>query len=156
MLSARNFPEADEMSAEANKSLVRRYYDEVLNGRDLGILDEIAVADYDEHSPFPGQPNGLEGLKARAGALLAAFEPYVFTLQHVVAEGDLVVVRWMNTATHSGSFMGIPPTGRVMTISGIDVHKVRDGKMAEHWHVVEELQMMQQLGLIPTPSAAPA
>jgi predicted ester cyclase len=148
--------EADVMSAETNKSLVRRYYNDVLNGRDLRILDEIAVADYDEHSPFPGQPNGLEGLKARAGALLAAFDPYVFTLQDVVAEEDMVVVRWTNTATHSGSFMGIPPTRRVMTISGIDIHKIRDGRLAEHWHVVEELQMMQQLGLIPTASGAPA
>ena len=144
------------MSTELNKAVVRRYYEEVLNGRDPGVLDQLAVSDYDEHSPFPGQPNGIEGLKARAGALLAAFNPYVFTLHEVVAEGDTVVVRWNNTATHSGSFMGIPPSGRVLTISGIDVHRLRDGRMAEHWHVVEELQMLQQLGVIPTPEGAPA
>jgi steroid delta-isomerase-like uncharacterized protein len=144
------------MSIEANKTLVRRYYDEVLNGRDLAVLGELAVADYDEHSPFPGQPNGREGLKARAGALLAAFQPNVFNVRDVVAEGDRVVVHWTNTATHSGSFMGIPPTGKVLTISGIDIHRIRDGRMAEHWHVVEELQMLQQLGLVPTPEGAPA
>jgi steroid delta-isomerase-like uncharacterized protein len=144
------------MSLEANKNLVHRYYSEVLNGRNLAVLDDIAAPDYDEHSPFPGQPNGLEGLKARAGALLAAFQPYVFTLHDVVAEGDRVIVRWTNTATHSGPFMGIPATGREATISGIDIHLIRDGRMAEHWHVVEELQMLQQLGLLPTPGGAPA
>jgi steroid delta-isomerase-like uncharacterized protein len=144
------------MSTEANKSLVRRYYEEVLNGRNPGILDELAVSDYDEHSPFPGQPNGFEGLKARATALLTAFNPYAFTIRDLVAEGDKVVVHWTNTATHSGPFMGIPPTGRVLTISGVDIHLMRDGKMAEHWHVVEELQMLQQLGLVPAPEGAPA
>lgn len=143
------------MSAQANKELVTRYYNEVLNGRKVEILDDLAVSDYDEHSPFPGQPNGLEGLRARAGALLSAFNPYVFTLRDMVAEGDTVVAYWTNAATHSGSFMGIPPTGRVVNISGIDIHRIRNGKMAEHWHVVEELQMMQQLGLVPSPEGAP-
>jgi predicted ester cyclase len=144
------------MSTEANKNLVKRYYEEVLNRRKLEVLDELAVADYDEHSPFPGQPNGFEGLRARASALLAAFNPYAFTILDVVAEGDKVVVYWSNTATHSGPFMGIPPAKRVMTISGIDIHLMRDGKMAEHWHVVEELQMLQQLGFVPVPEGAPA
>lgn len=144
------------MSTDANKNLVRRYYEEVLNGRNLEVLEELAVSDYDEHSPFPGQPNGFEGLKARAASLLGAFNPYTFTILDLVAEGDKVVVYWSNTATHSGAFMGIPATGRVMTISGIDIHRVRDGRMAEHWHVVEELQMLQQLGLIPAPEGAPA
>jgi predicted ester cyclase len=140
---------------ETNKTLIRRYYEEVLNGRNLGVLDELADSDYDEHSPFPGQPNGFEGLKARATALLAAFNPYVFTILDLVAEDDKVVVYWTNTATHSGPFMGIPPTERVMTIRGIDIHLVRNGRMAEHWHVVEELQMLQQLGLVPAPEEAP-
>ena len=143
------------MSAEANKILVKRYYEEVFNRGNVSLLDQLAVADYDEHSPFPGQPNGIEGLKARVGGLLAAFEP-VFTLHEVIGEGDKVVVYWTNTGKHSGPFMGIPPTGKTVTISGIDIHKIRDGKLAEHWHVVEELQMMQQLGLIPSPEGANA
>lgn len=142
------------MSLDANKDLVRRYYEDVLNGRSVALLDKLAVSDYDEHSPFPGQPNGLEGLKARAGALLSAFDPYVFSVRELVAEGDTVVAYWTNTATHSGSFMGIPATGRRLSISGIDIHRIRDGRMAEHWHVVEELQMLQQLGLVPSPEAA--
>ncbi|HEX6487738.1 MAG TPA: ester cyclase [Candidatus Dormibacteraeota bacterium] len=143
------------MSTETNKATVRRYYDEVLNGGDTSLLDQIAVPDYDEHSPFPGQPNGLEGLKARVGGILGAFHPR-FTLHDLVAEGDTVVAYWTNTGTHQGEFMGIPPSGRVVTISGIDVHRLRDGRLAEHWHVIQELQMLQQLGVIPMPEGASA
>ena len=141
------------MSTEANKSLVRRYYEEVLNAGDIGVLNEIAAPDYDEHSPFPGQPNGIEGLRARVGGIVAAFRP-VFTLHDIVAEGDTVVVYWTNTGTQRGEFMGIPPTGRTVTISGVDIHRLREGKLAEHWHVIEQLQMLQQLGVIPVPQGA--
>lgn len=143
------------MSVERNKEVVRRYYEEVLNGAALDVLDEIAVGDYDEHSPFPGQPNGIEGLKARAGGIVGAFHPR-FTLHELVGEGDTVVAYWTNTGAHSGEFMGIPPSGRTVTISGIDIHRLRDGRLAEHWHVVEELQMMQQLGVIPAAAGVPA
>ena len=141
------------MSTEANKNLVRRYYEEVLNGGNVGLLDELAAPDYDEHSPFPGQPNGIEGLRARVGAILASFRP-VFRLHEVIGEGDTVVAYWTNTGTHQGEFMGIAPSGRTITISGVDIHRLRNGRMAEHWHVVEELQMMQQLGVIPAPQGA--
>ena len=143
------------MSTEANKSLIRRYYEEVLNGGNVTLLDELAVPDYDEHSPFPGQPNGVDGLKARVGAIVGSFRPR-FTLHELVAEADTVVAYWTNTGTHQGEFMGIPPSGRTVTISGVDIHRLRGGRMAEHWHVIEELQMLQQLGAIPAPSASVA
>jgi steroid delta-isomerase-like uncharacterized protein len=143
------------MSTETNKTQIRRYYEEVLNGGNVGLLDELAVPDYDEHSPLPGQPNGIEGLKARVGAILAAFHP-VFALHEVLAEDDTVVAYWTNTGTHTGEFMGIPPSGRIVTISGVDIHRLRDGRMAEHWHVIEELQMLQQLGVMPAPQGAAA
>lgn len=143
------------MSTEANKGTVKRFYEEVLNAGNVALLDELAVQDYDEHSPFPGQPNGIEGLRARVGAILGAFRP-VFTLHELVAEGDTVVAYWTNTGTHQGEFMGLPPSGKTVTISGIDVHRLRDGRLAEHWHVIEQLQMLQQLGVIPMPQGAPA
>ena len=143
------------MSTETNRNTVRRYYEEVLNGRQLQLLDELAVSDYDEHSPFPGQPNGIDGLRARVGVITAAFAP-VFTVHRLVCEGDTVVAHWTNTGTHQGEFMGLPASGRTVTISGIDVHVLRDGRLSEHWHVIEELQMLQQLGVIPQPEAAHA
>lgn len=139
------------MSGQDNKAIVRRYYDEVLNQRKVNVLDELAVEDYVEHDPFPGQGNGRSDLKARAKLILGAFDPYRFIVEDAIGEADKVVVRWTATGTHSGNFMGIPPTGRQFTIAGIDIHAVRGGRMAEHWHVVDQLALMQQLGIIPQP-----
>ena len=142
------------MTSQDNKKVVARYYDEVLNGRKAAVLDELAVEDYVEHDPFPGQGNGRADLKARVQALQSAFDPLRFTVEDVIAEGDKVVVRWKNAGTHSGSFMGIPATNKTFSVAGIDVHTVRDGRIAEHWHVVDQLGQMQQMGLIPGPGGA--
>jgi len=137
--------------SEQHKAVVRRYYDEVLNQRKIDLLDELAVEDYVEHDPFPGQGNGLADLKARVAGLFAAFNPLRFTIEDIIAEGDKVVVRWTNAGTDVGGFLGMPATGGDFGIAGIDIHVVRDGKLAEHWHVVDLLAQMQQLGLIPQP-----
>lgn len=144
------------MSTEDNKAIVKRYYTEVLNGRNLDLIDELAVEDYVENDPFPGQGNGRRDLKARAQLILGAFNPVRFTVEDVVAEGDRVVVRWSQVGTQSGPFMGMPPTGREYGINGIDIHALRNGRMAEHWHVVDQLGLLQQLGAIPAPSGASA
>jgi steroid delta-isomerase-like uncharacterized protein len=133
-----------------NKLVVSRYYEEVLNQRNVELLDELAVEDYLEHDPFPGYSNGRADLKARAQVLHGAFDPLRITVEDVIAEGDRVVVRWMSSGTHTGDFLGIPPTGKQFSIAGIDIHALRDGRMAEHWHVIDQLGQMQQLGLLPT------
>lgn len=144
------------MSTEDNQAIVKRYYTEVLNGRNLDLIDELAVEDYVENDPFPGQGNGRRDLKARGQLILGAFNPVRFTVEDVVAEGDRVVVRWSQVGTHSGPFMGMTPTGREYGINGIDIHALRNGRMAEHWHVVDQLGLLQQLGAIPAPSGASA
>ena len=144
------------MTTDQNRAIVRRYYDEVLNGRNVALLDEIAVEDYIENDPFPGMGNGREQLKLRAGALISAFSPCTFKIEDIVAEGDRVAVRWRSRGTQSGEFMGIPPTNRSYEIAGIDFHRLVDGRMAEHWHVVDQLSQLQQLGLLSTPQGAPA
>jgi steroid delta-isomerase-like uncharacterized protein len=143
------------MSTESNAAVVRRYYDEVLNARRIELIDELAVADYQEHDPLPGQREGREGLTDRARALVEGLAP-TFTVEDLVAEGDRVVVRWTNTGTHVGTFFGIPPTGRSFSIAGIDIHRLSGGRLAEHWHVVDTLTMLQQLGVIPAPQEVPA
>ncbi len=141
------------MAGQDNKALVRRYYDEVFNQRNVDLVDELAVEDYIEHDPFPGQGNGRSDLKARVQAILGAFNPVSFALEDLVSEGDRVVVRWTQTSTHSGNFMGMPPTGKQFSIAGIDIHEVRAGRMAEHWHVVDMYALLIQLGAIPAPGA---
>ena len=143
------------MSAETNKQLVRRFYDQVLNGRRMEAIDELAVAGYDEHDPLPGQREGRDGLKDRVSMLVEGLAP-TFTVEDVVAEGDRVVVRWTNSARHVGDFLGIPPTGRSCAIAGIDIYRLENERLAEHWHVIDQLAMLQQLGLLPAPDSAPA
>jgi steroid delta-isomerase-like uncharacterized protein len=141
------------MSSESNKTVVRRYYEEVLNAGNLGVLEAIARPDHVEHDPLPGQGTGIAGFRQRVSMLREGLSPQ-FTIEQLVAEGDTVVVRWTNRGKHVAPFLGIPPTNKSFTIAGIDVHTMKDGKLAEHHHVVDQLSMMQQLGLIPGPGGA--
>lgn len=136
------------MSTEANKAVVRRYYEEVLNRGNLSVLDAIARPDHVEHDPLPGQGAGIAGFRKRVEMLREGLAPQ-FTIEQMVVEGDVVVVRWTNRGRHVAAFLGIPPTNKSFTIAGIDVHGLKDGKLAEHHHVVDQLSMLQQLGLIP-------
>ena len=140
----------DHDMAESIKDVARRYYDAVLNRGDVDLLDDLAAADYVEHDPLPGQGDGRQGLKDRVTMIATAFSQ-TFTIEDVIADGDRVVVRWTGSGKHVGEFMGIPPTGRSFTIAGIDIHRIEGGRMAEHWHVVDQLSLLQQLGLIPGP-----
>lgn len=137
------------MSTENNKLLVRRLYDEVLNQQTTAPVAELATAEYVEHDPLPGQGEGLAGLVDRVQQLTTAFAPH-FEIEDLLAEGDRVMVRWTNTGTHVGEFAGIPPTGRSFQIAGIDVYRIEADRLAEHWHVIDELRLLQQLGIIPS------
>ncbi len=143
------------MSTEHNKKVAIKFYEAVLNKGEIEAVDDLAVADYQENDPLPGQATGREGLKQRVSMLRKGLDPH-FTIEDVVANGDKVVVRWTNSGKHVAEFLGVPPTGKSFTISGIDIHRLRDGKLAEHWHVVDQLSLLQQLGLIPTPGGEPA
>lgn len=137
---------------ESNKKLVRRIYEEALNDRHLEVLDDLVAQNYVENSPLPGQGNGLEGIRERYRTLIQALDPR-FTIEDLIAEADRVAVRWTNSGTHVGELFGIPPTGRSFSIPGIDIYRLEDGKLAEHWDVVDMYGLMMQLGLLPTPEA---
>ncbi|MDQ3931852.1 MAG: ester cyclase [Actinomycetota bacterium] len=143
------------MSTAANKALVLRFYQQVFNGRQLALIDQMAIQEYDEHDPLPGQRGGRDGLKDRVSMLVEGLTP-TFTVEDVIAEGDRVVVRWTNRGTHVGAFLGIPPTGRAFEFAGIDIYRLEQGRMAEHWHAIDQLTLLQQLDLIPSQDDAPA
>ncbi len=143
------------MSETENKQTLRRYYEDVLTQGRLEVLDEVARPDHIERNPFPGHGQGIEGLRQRVNTLRSSFKPQ-FTLEDVIAEGDKVAVRWTSRGTHVGDGFGIPATGRSFTIQGIDVHQLRDGRMAEHWDVVDMYSLLIQLGALPAPAGAPA
>jgi steroid delta-isomerase-like uncharacterized protein len=142
----------DVMTIEANKAIVRRFVEEVLNGRNVDVLDEIAADDYLDHVAFPGQAPGREGVKQRITYLLAALDPQ-WELHDFIAEGDLVVARWSLTGTQRGEFLGIPPTGKPFTLQVIELYRVANGKMAEHWNVVDMYGFYQQIGAVPAPGS---
>ena len=135
------------MSIEANKDAARRLY-EILNTANVDGVRDLVSADYEEHDPLPGQGSGREGAVERFSMITDALASR-FTIEDVVAEGDRVVVRWTQSGTQVGEFAGIPPTGKSFTIGGIDIYRVQDGVLCEHWHEVDQLSMLGQLGVLP-------
>ena len=138
------------MSAENNKTIVRRLFEEVMKGN-LAIADELIAPDYAQHSVF-GIPDGREGFKQFFMAFAAAVPDAHFVIEDVIAEGDKVVTRLTVTGTQTGALQGIPPTGKKFSMKGIDIFRVVDDKIVEHWDAVDQLGMLQQLGAIPAPS----
>jgi steroid delta-isomerase-like uncharacterized protein len=135
------------MDTAGNKDLVGRLYTLINEGRVEQAADLIAP-DYQEHDPLPGQGSGQEGAVERFLMITTSLAPR-FTVEDLIAEGDRVVVRWTNAGTHVGDFAGIPATGRAFTIAGIDIYRVAHGQLCEHWHVIDQLGMLGQLGLLP-------
>jgi predicted ester cyclase len=137
----------------SNKRIVRRLYEEAGNDGRLEIIDEIARPDHVEHNPLPGQTQGSEGLKQRVSMVRAAFNPR-FTIEHLIADGDKVAVMWTNTGTHLGQWFGFQPTGKTVTTHGVDIHLLRDGRLAEHWDVVDTTNFLMQVGVLPARTAS--
>ncbi len=138
---------------EQNKRTVVRFYEEVANEGRLELLDEIAWHDHVEHNPFPQQGQGSDGLKQRISMVRAAFNPR-FTIEHLIAEGDKVAVMWSNQGKHVGEWFGFAPTGKSLITHGVDIHLLRDGRLAEHWDVVDLVPFLSQVGVLPAPPAA--
>ena len=138
------------MSTEANKALVRRWWEETDKGN-LAIIDELCAPDYIDHSPpLPGMGEGSAAVRKANETLAAAFPDTVHTIEAMIAEDDLVVTRLRGRATFLGECLGIPPNGKVVEITGISIHRVADGKLVEHWANIDSLSFMQQLGAIPS------
>lgn len=140
------------MDTARNKDLARRLYALVNDGRVDQVADLVSP-DYIEHDPLPGQGSGREGVLDRFSMITTALAPH-FTVEDLITEGDRIVVRWTNRDTHVGEFAGIPATSRTFTIAGIDIYRVADEQLGEHWHVIDQLGMLAQLGLLPQAAAA--
>lgn len=137
------------MSTEDNEALVRRLYEEVFNRGDLSTVDGLLAADYIDHTALPGTSPGPEGLKQFISMFRAAFPDLHFTIEDMIAAGDTVVVRQTYRGTHEGDLMGIPPTGKQVTITSIDIGRFAGGKLVEHWGATDSLGLLQQLGVVP-------
>lgn len=139
------------MSAEQNKSIVRRWVEEGWNKGNLSVVDQVYAPSFLQHEPPPAMVNSSEALKQYVGVYLTAFPDLKFTIEDLIAEGDKVVWRFNSKGTHNGPFMGMPATGKSATVTGIVVFRLEESRIAEAWVNIDALGLMQQLGVIPMP-----
>jgi predicted ester cyclase len=137
------------MGANEHKELVRRTYEQLLNRGELALADELIGAEFLNHAAPPEVPRGPAGMRATVTMLRTAFPDLHFTLEELIAEGDLVSVRTTMRGTHRGPFLGIAPTNRAVEQAQIHMIRFADGKAVEHWVARDDLGMFQQLGVLP-------
>lgn len=141
--------------AEVNEALVRRFYAEVWNGGRLTNLADYVADEHAYHHPFPAAaPVGPAGVAAVVADLRAAFPDLTLTLDDVEAQGDRVVVRFTARGTHRGTFLGAEGTGRAIEMTGIAIHRIADGKIAETWANWDTFGLTEQVGLFVVPATA--
>ena len=138
------------MAFEENKVLVRRYV-EAIHAGNIDEGEELLTSDFNFHMPGAPGPLNREAFRQLFTGLLAAFPDLVITNEGFVAEGDKVAGRWITSGTHQGELWGIPPTGKRVEITSMDINCIADGKMAERWHEFDALGLIQQLGAAPRP-----
>lgn len=137
------------MSPEENKAIVQRYLDTAWNQRDATIVDELVAPDFVQHAA--NVPPGRDGVKRFFQMLYGGIPDARFTLESIIAEGDKVATRFTVGGTHQGPFLGIPATGKSVTLTGMALLVLRDGKITENWNEIDMLGALQQLGVIPKP-----
>jgi steroid delta-isomerase-like uncharacterized protein len=131
------------VSAEENKAVLRRWI-EAYNERDLQAEADVLAPDYVAHVPaVPGPLEGLEAWRQFSGSFAEAFPDIRLSIEDIMAEGDMVAARVAFRGTHRGEFQGIPPTGKEVAFSSIEVNRVVEGKVEEHWVELDLLGVMQ-------------
>jgi steroid delta-isomerase-like uncharacterized protein len=152
-------PEGKELiMSEHNKTLARRGFEETWNQGKLNVIDELvaSTATFHDVNVPGGKFTGPEGVKQFVQIYRNAFPDVRFTINDQIAEGDKVVTRWTAIGTHKGELMGIAPTNKRSTVTGINIERYQDGKVVEAYSSYDMLGMLQQLGVVPalTPAAA--
>ncbi len=137
------------MSTEDNKANVRRGF-EAVNQKNLTVFDELLTPDIVFHSASTTM-QGLEAYKQFLSMRITAFPDLQFTIEDMIAEGDFVVVRYTTRGTHQGNFRGISPTGKQVSGTGMFIDRIVNGKAVEQWMNGDDLGLLQQLGVVPTP-----
>jgi len=147
------------MTSEENKALIRRYYEEIdaaaKDERGASVLDEFIAPNFLNHDPSPGFSPDLEGLKQAYNHFLDANPDGYHVIEDTIAEGDKVMTRLSAYGTQTGELFGIPPTGKQVSMTAIAIHRIANGKIVEHWSELDNLGMMQQLGVVASPDDPP-
>jgi steroid delta-isomerase-like uncharacterized protein len=137
--------------SDQNKTLSRRNFEEVWNQRKLESIDQLVASNSVLHDPSVpgGTVAGSQGYRAFVESFLAAFPDIHFTINDQIADGDKVATRWTGTGSQKGALMGIAPTGKRATVTGITIDRYENGKAIESWTNYDTLGMLQQLGVVP-------
>jgi len=139
--------------ATGNKEIVRRALED--SWQDPGVFDELISSDYVGYDPALPEPiRGPQGAKDNFKQYSDAFEGAHITVKDQIAEGDAVATRWEGRGRHTGELMGVPPTGKEVVVEGLNLTRLRDGKIVEEWSNWDTLGMLQQVGAIPSATAA--
>jgi steroid delta-isomerase-like uncharacterized protein len=130
---------------------LRRCFDEeIVNGHDLDAIPKWFASDFVDHVAIPGMPDGVDGVRARHAMLFTAMPDIHIDIDDVIASRDTTAARFTITGTDTGGFMGMAPTNRSVTVTGMDFMRFRDGLIVEHWGELDMLGVLQQLGVIPS------
>lgn len=137
-----------DTTLEQNKQLVRRDNEETWNKGNLALIDELYAPEFVQHFlPDGTELRGIDALRDHVRSHREAFPDWTETIEHIVAEGDLVVIHFTSTGTNEGTFLGNPPTGKRVQIHEVSIVRIVDGKIAEQWLLPNLLGLTQQLGV---------
>src|SRR5262245_8802570 len=140
------------MTIEENKVVVRRFYEEVLSRGNLDLIEDLFAPDYVVKTGLgAGSPSGPAAARRAAQELRTGVPDAQYTVEDLIAEGDMVVVHRVMRGTHRGEFQGIPATDKPVTVPGLDIFRLADGKIAERWTISDQLGLLQQIGVVPAP-----
>ena len=133
--------------SEQNKALVQRVIQELVNKGDFSLLDELVASDYAYYEPTVGEMQGRDGYRSLVSMYRSAFPDMTLTINEQIAEGDKVVTCWTARGTHGGELMGVPPTGKQVTVQGVVISRIKDGKLIQDFESYDVHGMMRQLGV---------
>jgi len=142
---------------EQNNAIAEKFFESVWTKGDFSVLDTLIAPDADDHSTVGGKAKtekGSASFRAIVSMFRHAMPDIRLTIEQEVYAGDKVVHRWSLKGTDTGGVMGMPPSGKVLTFTGTTIVRMRDGMIVERWANVDELGLLQQLGVIPPPPAA--
>jgi len=138
------------MSAEANVTLARRFFEDMGNGRNPAVASQIVAATHRHHDvSSPPVADGPDGVAGSLAVYYTAFPDARWEIHEIAATGDTVMTRWTGSGTHKAPLGPIPPTGKFVKVTGLAFQRVRDGKITETWVSWDALGLMQQLGVVP-------
>lgn len=133
----------------SNKQLVQDFIQEAFTQGRSDAVDRYLDPSFVNHdAPFPGAPNGPEGMRLAAAMFRAALPDWHSEVEQLVAEGDIVVERFTASGTHQGELMGVAPTGKTIVLAGVNIFRIEGGKIVERWGRLDELGLMRQLELV--------